>query len=132
MTRYLDWLRQAENDLHWAEHSRQGGFYAQTCFVAQQAGEKALKAYCFARGYDIVRTHSLFQIVKHLGENGALENCARELDLYYISARYPDAFPAGAPYEIITSDQCQRALSAGRLIYDTIVARLKEADHGHS
>ena len=41
MSRYRDWLRQAENDLLWAEHSLAGGFWAQTCFVAQQAAEKA-------------------------------------------------------------------------------------------
>jgi len=39
MTRYLDWLRQAENDPQWARHSLAGGFYAQTCFVSQQACE---------------------------------------------------------------------------------------------
>ncbi len=40
MDRFLDWLRQAENDLAWARHSLAGGFYAQTCFASQQAAEK--------------------------------------------------------------------------------------------
>jgi len=126
MDRHQDWLRQAENDLAWATHSLKGGFFAQTCFIAQQASEKALKAYCFSKGYDVVRTHSLFQIVKTLGENGTLEQRARELDLYYISARYPDAFPAGAPFEIITSEQAERARLAAQEILDTIKARLAD------
>lgn len=36
MNRHLDWLRQAENDLEWAEHSFQGGFFAQTCFMRER------------------------------------------------------------------------------------------------
>lgn len=126
MNRHLDWLRQAENDLEWAEHSFQGGFFAQTCFIAQQASEKALKAYCFFKGFDIVRTHSLYQIIKSLGENGILEKHARELDLFYISARYPDAFPAGAPFEIITTEQAQRAIAAATEIFDILRERLPD------
>lgn len=124
MNRYEDWLRQAENDLKWAEHSLAGGFFAQTCFIAQQAGEKALKAWCFFKGFDVVRTHSTFQIVKALGENGVLELNARELDIYYISARYPDAFPDGAPFEILTPEQAERALKASREIYRIVRDRI--------
>ena len=126
MNRHLDWLRQAENDLQCAEHSFQGGFFAQTCFIAQQASEKALKAYCFFKGFDIVRTHSLYQIIKSLGENGILEKHARELDLFYISARYPDAFPAGAPFEIITTEQAQRAIEAATEIFKILRERLPD------
>jgi len=127
MTRHLDWLHQAENDLLWAVHSLSGDFYSQTCFISQQAGEKALKAYCLFKGFDTIRTHSLFQIIKNLGENGSLEQNARELDLYYISARYPDAFPGGAPFEIITKDQANRALASAREIYQVICARMQTA-----
>lgn len=126
MSRYLDWLRQAENDLEWAKHSLSGGFYAQTCFITQQAGEKALKAYCFFKGYDVIRTHSLFQIIQTLEENGVLEQCAKELDLYYISGRYPDAFPGGAPFELLTSEQAGRALNAAREIIQIVGTRIKE------
>ena len=124
MTRYPDWINQANNDLLWAEHSFNGEFYAQTCFIAQQASEKILKAYCFFKGYDIVRTHSLYQIVKSLEENGPLEKNARELDLYYISARYPDAFPSGAPYEMISREQAQQALNSAQEIFNIIRGRL--------
>jgi len=124
MSRYRDWLNQAENDLLWAEHSFNGGFYSQTCFIAQQASEKILKAYCLTKGYDVVRTHSLFQIIKKLGENGSLEKHARELDLYYISARYPDALPAGAPFELITEEQAAKALHSAQNISAMIQKRL--------
>jgi HEPN domain-containing protein len=128
MSRYLDWFKQAKNDIQWAEHSLDGGFFSQTCFIAQQSSEKALKAYCFFKGFDIVRTHSLYQIIKNLGENGPLEKNAKELDLYYISARYPDALPSGAPYEIITKEQAEKALQSAREIFSIIKKRLP--NHG--
>ncbi|MFZ5776515.1 MAG: HEPN domain-containing protein [Thermodesulfobacteriota bacterium] len=124
MDRYDDWLRQAQNDLDWADHSLAGGFFAQTCFIAQQAGEKSLKAYCFFKGFDIIRTHSLFQIVKSLAENGVLEQHARLLDLYSIAARYPDAFPAGAPFEIISRAQAEQALAAASEIHRRMADRI--------
>lgn len=103
---------QAENDLTWARHSLSGGFYSQTCFISQQAGVKALKALCYRKGFDIIKTHSQVQIIRALGVNGEREKIAKELDLYYISGRYPDAFPAGAPFEMFTIEQAERALAA--------------------
>lgn len=41
-------LEQAEADLRAADHSMAGGSYEWACFQAQQAGEKALKAYLYA------------------------------------------------------------------------------------
>ena len=127
MSRHRDWLRQAENDMQWAQCSMAGGFFAQTCFVAQQAAEKALKACCQARGFDVIRSHSLFLIVKELGINGKLEQYARELDIYYIAGRYPDAFPAGAPFELITEEQARRAIDAAAGIIH-IVKKLMEEE----
>ena len=123
--RYQDWLHQAENDLQWAEHSLSGCFYSQTCFIAQQAGEKALKALCFVIGFDVIKSHSLVQIIKSLKINGEMENLAKELDLYYISGRYPDAFPAGAPCQMFTKDQAERALEKAH----RLVALAKEKIH---
>jgi len=127
MSRYQDWLRKAENDILWARHSLDGGFFAQTCFISQQAGEKALKALCFLLGYDVVRTHSLYQLVRSLGIDGRLEEMAKELDLYYISGRCPDAFPAGAPFELFTADQAGRALKAGEAIVAMVRERVEES-----
>ena len=124
MQRHLDWLRQAENDLEWAEHSLAGGFYSQVCFISQQSAEKALKGYCLFKGFDTVRTHSLYRIIKELKENGQMEACARELDIYYISARYADALPDGAPFEILTQDQAQRALQSARTIFRLVMERM--------
>ncbi|MFH0724868.1 MAG: HEPN domain-containing protein [Pseudomonadota bacterium] len=129
MTRYHDWLRQAENDLQWARYSFDGGYYAQTCFISQQVGEKALKAYCFFKEFDVIRSHSLFQIIRALHENGELEKHARELDIYYISGRYPDAFPGGAPFEMITKEQAERSLAAAKAIFAEVSKRMERDDN---
>ena len=47
------WLEQAQEDLRWAEDlSRRGGYHI-ACFLAQQVGEKALKAFLYASGEEI-------------------------------------------------------------------------------
>ncbi len=44
------WLSQGRNDLEAAKWNAEGKFFAQTCFLSQQAAEKALKAYLFYIG----------------------------------------------------------------------------------
>lgn len=61
-------------------------------------------------------------------ENGELEKLAKELDLFYISGRYPDAFPAGAPFELFTSEQAEGALRSAERIYAIIAHRIHDAD----
>ena len=43
-TRAEDWLRQAKRDLEHARHALEDGDYEWSCFAAQQAAEKAVKA----------------------------------------------------------------------------------------
>ncbi len=126
LSRHEDWLRQAENDIEWARHSLDGKFFAQACFVSQQAAEKAVKAYCYFRGFDEVRSHSLVRVMEAAGLDGPLRELAKELDIYYIAGRYPDAYPAGAPFELISREQAERALHAGDTIVNDIRARMEE------
>lgn len=116
--RSIDWYRQAENDLLWAEDTLNAERYAQACFAAQQVAEKALKALALRRGLDEVRSHSLLEIARALRVDGEIEKIAKRLDLYYISARYPDAFPAGAPFEFFTLDQAREAVGFARRVVE--------------
>lgn len=116
--RARDWLKQAENDMLWANDTLRAGHYAQACFVAQQVCEKALKALAYLRDYDLVKSHSLLEISRALNAPEDITDRARRLDLYYISTRYPDAFPSGAPYEFFTSDQAEDAVLLARGILD--------------
>ncbi len=124
--RAFDWFRQAQNDLLWAKDTLDARRYAQACFTAQQVGEKAIKALALNRGYDEVRSHSILEIAQELDENGEIEDIAKRLDQYYISARYPDAFPAGAPFEFFSETQAEEAYGFAARIVDIISGRIGE------
>jgi len=116
-----DWLRQAENELAWAADSMKAGYWAQACFASQQVAEKALKAIALARGASEVRSHSLARIAEALDIDGEILRMSKRLDMYYISARYPDAFAEGAPFEFFDSDQATEAIEFAK----TFVARAR-------
>lgn len=67
-----------------------------------------------------VKSHSIMEICKELGINGEIERRAKRLDLYYISARYPDAFPSGAPFEYFTQDQASEAAAFAEFIVSAV------------
>ena len=94
--RYMSWLLQSESDLRSVADLIKNGHYSQACFNAQQAAEKALKALAFFRGADLVKSHSLGTIAKDLKINGELKTFSMKLDIYYLTARYPDALPESA------------------------------------
>ena len=114
--RSADWLRQAKDDLEWMRDTLNAGRWAQCCFTAQQTAEKAVRALALHRGYDKVKSHSITEICRELGIDGEIQRRAKRLDLYYISARYPDAFPSGAPFEYFTQDQAAEAASFAEFI----------------
>ncbi len=105
-----DWFRQAQNDFLWAQDTLRSEKYAQVCFICQQVAEKSLKAVAYFKDFDLVKSHSVMEIARSLGINGEIENIAKRLDLYYISTRYPDAFPSGAPFEYYTKEQAEEAV----------------------
>lgn len=108
--RGFDWFRQAREDLLWTEDTVRAKRYAQACFAAQQVGEKAIKALALQRGNAEVRSHSILEIARALRLNGEIEEIAKRLDQYYISSRYPDSFPTGAPFDYFTREQAEEAL----------------------
>ncbi len=108
--RARDWLAQAKDDLRFARTAEREGFYAQACFICQQSAEKALKSILLGRRARAVFTHSLFELCRALRINGKLLTAAGVLDRYYLSGRYPDALPGGAPFEVFAKPQAQEAL----------------------
>lgn len=125
--RYMSWLLQSESDLRSVVDLIQSGHYSQACFNAQQGAEKALKALAFFRGSDLVKSHSLSTIAKDLKINGELATFAIKLDLYYLTARYPDALPENAvPAEEFTKAMADEALKMAQLFLDKAKSELKE------
>lgn len=108
------WLRQAEVDLGWARHLAAAGAYHLACFLSQQVTEKALKAYLYAQGEEIVLGHSVERLCAAAAayEQG-FRTSARSwsmLDGYYIPTRYPNGLPDGIPADVYTESAAQEAV----------------------
>lgn len=112
-----DWWRQAQNDLKFARAALRGKFYSQCCFICQQGAEKALKSMLLRRGARVVFTHSLVKLCDQLKLDGELREAAQTLDQYYVSGRYPDGLPAGAPFEMFNASHAKAALDQAKKIF---------------
>lgn len=126
----LRWLRQAEHDLTIAQNHREQGDYSDACFMAEQASQKALKAFLIAQGQRSVPIHSVAQLAERCAglDSDFKKHIAsgRILDQYYIPTRYPDALaPPAVPFESYTAEQAQRAVKAAQAIYAIAARKLK-------
>jgi len=121
MERSRDWLEQAEGDLALARHACSGGFYDWTVFAAQQAAEKAVKGALQRKGAE-AWGHSVAALLRALAAQVPvpedLIEAALELDKGYIAARYPDVHPIGAPRELYTRSEAERALAHAQRIVE--------------
>ena len=122
----MRWLVQARSDLAFAEMGEREGFYAQACFMCQQAGEKALKALHYLGGARLVTGHSLVELLGGLAARYpdlvALKESAQVLDQHYVPTRYPNGLPAGSPSEVFTKGQAADALGRARRLVDAAAA----------
>ena len=130
------WYRQAGFDLKAARWNIEGGFHAQACFLAQQAGEKALKAALYFLGgrRRALLTHSLVEMTASLGTDdpdiaGRLDD-ARALDLHYVPSRYPNGLPGGYPHQFYARAQGDAAVAAAERILSSVAVFLT-ARGGH-
>jgi HEPN domain-containing protein len=129
------WFQQAFYDLKATRWNIRGGFYDTACFLAQQAGEKALKSLLYYQGARraALLTHSLVEMVREAGKKTNpvkdLLDQARELDLHYIPSRYPNGIPSGYPHQFYSKKVAEQALAAAEKIFSTVqvyFAREKE------
>ena len=108
------WLRQAQEDLRWAHHLTEQGAYHLVCFLAQQIAEKALKAFLYAQGEEIVWGHSVERLCAAAAEfEPEFRTRARSwsiLDGYYIPTRYPNGLPDGIPADVYTQQAATDAV----------------------
>lgn len=117
----LRWLRQAEEDFRWAADLAERGGYHIACFLAQQVGEKALKALLYARGEDIVLGHSVQRLAARIAEfdQDVAASAARWaiLDGYYVATRYPNSVPDSIPALVYNQDAARSAVHlAGEIV----------------
>lgn len=127
--RTKDWFRQAERDLQHAKRATDAGDFEWSCFAAQQAAEKAVKALYQSIHVDAIG-HSVSRMMQDLpAPLKPLENLverAKELDKHYIPSRYPNFHPEGAPLDYYTAPEAQRAVEGAEKILEFVRSKIPE------
>jgi len=122
------WFLQALRDLKAARDSAEDGNYEWSCFQAQQAAEKALKALLHAYGRS-AWGHSLVELLDYLKDTVTISEdlyvAARELDRHYIPSRYPNAFESGYPGMYYDAQTADRAIRCAEVILGWVRERLE-------
>ena len=121
------WLRQAHADLQAARDSSAAEHYEWACFQAQQAAEKAIKAFLYSRGRTSILSHSLTELVQEAcaleSSFGSAASNAHRLDAYYIPTRYPNGLAGEiTPSEFYTKEDAQQCLASAESIL-TVASR---------
>jgi HEPN domain-containing protein len=114
-------MRQAERDLEDSNFLQDGKRYSLSCFMGQQAGEKALKAYLYHQGVEDVWGHSLADLCEDAkilnGMFEVIKSLAVLLDKYHDLTRYPHLLPGGIPADAYDEVDAERAIYiAGEVI----------------
>ncbi len=126
------WLAQARHDLAAAEYAEAGGFHALACFLCQQAGEKAVAGYLFARGADHVWGHALADLCEDAMQLDksfdVIKSVAMLLDKHYQPTRYPTGLPGGVPHAVYDQVDAARALEIARDVLQFVSTRLSTLD----
>ena len=128
-TEGLRWLEQAEADRYGAQLLFDGGSYHLACFVAQQLAEKALNAFIYAQGEELVIGHSVEALSRWAAEFDAdfeqLRGTVAPLDGYYIPTRYPNGLPDSIPARVYTQGAAEDAMRMADQVLQTVQQRLR-------
>ena len=109
------WLITAQQDLLAAKLLSQNRFYAHACFLAQQCGEKALKAlwYLYDRepwGSSVQRLVTEYPGASNLPDLDDWIYRAAALDRYYVPTRYPSGLPDLTPNQSYFKQDAETAI----------------------
>ena len=120
----MRWLEQAIEDLRWTKDLADRGGYHIACFLAQQVSEKALKAFFYAKGEEIVLGHSVERLCASAAHFDPIfsEKAKRWalLDGYYIPTRYPNSLPDSIPARIYTEGAAKEAAQLAQEVVDFV------------
>jgi HEPN domain-containing protein len=128
-----DWLRQAAADLEHAQTSLEQGDFEWSCFAAQQAAEKAIKA-VFYHLHGDPWGHSLLALLEGLVDpvrasvTPELLDSARALDKQYILTRYPNGFAQGAPTDYYTRRDAEESIGHAESILSFCRATIRQPE----
>jgi HEPN domain-containing protein len=121
------WVVTARDDLDTAVILKERGKFAHSCFHAQQAGEKAVKAVWYMADAD-PWGHSIKKLIDDLEQIdldsfNVLKVLIRPgmiLDRYYIPTRYPNGLPDLTPEMAFIDEDAQICLEYARLIVEKV------------
>lgn len=118
------WLEQARRDLEAAEGIFAQGYWWIACFQAQQAAEKAVKAFLYGVGERMVLGHSVAQLVREASQHNAsfdqLRLAASALDRFYIPTRYPNGLPGGIPADSYSEQDARQAIEMAKAVLEHV------------
>jgi len=123
------WLEQARLDLDAARTILEQRLWWIACFQAQQAAEKAVKAFLYSSGERLVLGHSVAELVKDASEKdarfAALRMQAAALDRFYIPTRYPNGLPGGIPAESYSEEDGKQAIEMAEAVLAVVHAAME-------
>ena len=125
------WVKQARHELEAARKDIENRFFADACYSAEQAAQKALKGYLYLKGARSVWKHSVKELLDECTKFdpafAAHADAGRVLDQYYIPTRYPDALaPPAGPFESYTETQAKESIVLAMQIVETGERSMKE------
>ncbi len=123
----LRWFTTAEDDNDSAVILKENGKFAHSCFHAQQAGEKALKAVWYFADAD-PWGHSIKKLIEDLNSVDLklyqrLESYTRIgmlLDRFYIPTRYPNGLPDITPDVAFKDEDADTCITYSKKIIDEV------------
>ncbi len=123
----IRWFTTAEDDKDSAVILKENGKFAHSCFHAQQAGEKALKAVWYFADAD-PWGHSIKKLIEDLNSVDLklyqrLESYTRMgmvLDRFYIPTRYPNGLPDITPDVAFTDEDADTCITYSKKILDEV------------
>ena len=122
------WLRQAEQDLMDAVYNKDGERFNISCFLCQQASEKAIKAFLYLKGAEDVWGHSLIDLCEDAKIFDmffdTIKSEARQLDKYYELTRYPEFLPGGICSEAFDVNDTDRAYELSSFVVGFVKERI--------
>ena len=126
------WWRQALSDFNLLSQVKKFGKYDTCCFLSQQTSEKALKAFLFFRGEELIFTHSIFKLCELAGkyepEFFDLRERVKLLDFYYVEARYPNAIEDVIPAEFYNEQDAEQAIRMTQTVIERVKRYLEKED----
>ena len=119
------WMNYSETDLHAAHALLDSGefFPRQICFLAQQCGEKAIKAILVFEEVNFPKNHDLDRLRDLVPEGWKVKEQfpdLAELTIWAVESRYPGHMPDVVEYE------ARETLHLAEAVFDTVSAELEE------